>query len=232
LCRRVVWTGSTRSLQGDITNNAVVEFAQATDDSYDSEMSGSGQLIKTGAGTLTLTGANTYTGGTLVSAGRLAGDTTSLQGDIVNNAQVEFAQAGGGTYAGAMSGSGKLIKAGSGTLILTGANTYSGGTLVLSGRMVGDTRSLQGDILSNVDIEFAQSTDGTYAGAMSGSGGLIKTGAGTLTLSGANSYNGSTLVSAGRLVGNTSSLRGDIVNNAQVEFAHNTRWHLCRRNVW
>ena len=46
--------------------------------------------------------------------------------------------------------------------------------------------------------------------AMSGSGSLAKTGAGTLILSGTNSYGGGTTVSAGILQGNTASLQGNI----------------------
>ena len=90
--------------------------------------SGTGGLIKSGTGTLTLSGANTYSGGTTVSAGTLQGNTTSLQGGIVNNAAVIFNQTAAGTYAGAMSGTGSLTKIGAGTLTLSGANTYSGGT--------------------------------------------------------------------------------------------------------
>ena len=63
-------------------------------------MSGTGSLTKSGTGTVILSGANTYTGGTTVAAGTLQGDTTSLQGDIVDNANVTFNQATNGTYAG------------------------------------------------------------------------------------------------------------------------------------
>ena len=56
-----------------------------------------------------MTGANSYTGGTMVMAGMLQGTTTSLQGNIINNATVFFNQSGAGTYAGAMSGSGALV---------------------------------------------------------------------------------------------------------------------------
>jgi len=214
--------GNTTSLQGDVANNAAVEFAQASDGSYAGTMSGSGALVKTGSGTLTLTGPNSYTGGTTVSGGRLVGNTTSLQGDIANDATIEFAQASDGNYASAMSGTGALVKTGSGTLTLTGANSYTGGTTVSGGRLVGNTTSLQGDIANDATVEFAQASDGSYASAMSGSGAFVKTGAGTLTLTGANSYTGGTTVSGGRLVGNTTSLQGDIANNATVEFAQAT----------
>ena len=100
----------------------------------------------------------------------LAGTTASLQGNIVNNAAVTFI--GGGTYAGAMSGSGSLAKTGAGTLILTGNNTYGGGTTVSGGILQGNTASLQGNILNNASVVFNQTGAGIYAGTMSGTGGL------------------------------------------------------------
>ena len=57
-------------------------------------ITGSGALTKAGGGTLTLLGANSYSGGTVVSAGVLAGNSTSLQGNIVNNASGVFNQTG------------------------------------------------------------------------------------------------------------------------------------------
>ena len=93
-------------------------------------------LVKTGTGTQTLTGANSYTGGTLLSAGALKGDTTSLQGAITNNAAAIFDTATNGTYAGTMSGTGTVAKAGAGTLTLTATNTYNGATTVETGKLV------------------------------------------------------------------------------------------------
>ena len=214
--------GSTTSLNGDIANSGTVEFAQASDGTYAGAVSGSGGLIKSGTGTLTLAGNNSYTGGTTIEAGRLVGSTTSLNGDIANSGTVEFAQASDGTYAGAVSGSGGLIKSGMGTLTLYGANSYTGGTTIEAGRLVGSTTSLNGDIANSGTVEFAQANDGTYAGAVSGNGGLVKSGAGTLTLTAANSYTGGTTIEAGRLDGNTASLNGDIVNSGTVEFAQAT----------
>ncbi|MBE0621831.1 MAG: autotransporter-associated beta strand repeat-containing protein [Burkholderiales bacterium] len=210
--------GTTTSLQGAIINNATVNFDQTTDGSYAGIMSGTGALTKAGTGTVTLSGANSYAGGTTVSAGTLAGTTTSLQGAIVNNATVTFDQTTSGTYAGAMSGTGALTKAGTGTVTLTGANTYAGGTTVSAGTLAGTTTSLQGAIANNATVSFDQTTNGTYAGEMSGTGALTKAGAGTVTLSGANSYAGGTTVSAGTLAGTTTSLQGAIVNNATVTF--------------
>ena len=211
--------GSTSSLTGNITNNAAVTFDQASDGTYAGVMDGSGSLTKSGAGNLTLSGANTYSGGTTVSAGTLTGTTTSLQGAITNNAAVVVSQDADGTYSGAMTGSGSLTASGTGNLTLSGANTYSGGTTVSAGTLTGSTTSLQGDITNNAAVVFAQDTSGTYAGAISGTGSLSKSGSGSVTLSGANTYSGGTSVAAGTLAGTTTSLQGDIVNDATVKFS-------------
>ena len=186
---------------------------------FEGVLSGSGgSLTKTGSGTLTLSGTNTYTGGSTVNSGKLAGTTASLQGAIVNNANVEFSQSAAGTYAGAMSGSGALTKSGSGDVTLSGANSYSGGTTVSAGKLIGSTTSLQGAIANAGTVEFSQSTSGTYAGAVSGAGSVVKSGSGNVTLSGANSYSGGTTVNAGILTGDATSLQGAIANNATVAF--------------
>uniref|UniRef100_UPI004047410B autotransporter-associated beta strand repeat-containing protein n=1 Tax=Orrella sp. TaxID=1921583 RepID=UPI004047410B len=204
--------GNTASLQGTIVNNSQVVFDQATDGTYSGVMSGTGGLTKENAGTLILTGANTYSGGTTVSGGTLQGNTASLQGTIVNNSQVVFDQATDGTYSGVMSGTGGLTKENAGTLILTGANTYSGGTTVSGGTLQGNTASLQGTIVNNSQVVFDQATDGTYSGAMSGTGGLTKQNAGTLILTGTNTYSGGTTVSGGTLslAGGLPSGTGDV----------------------
>jgi autotransporter-associated beta strand protein len=163
-------------------------------------ISGEGGITKTGVGTLILSGTNDYSGGTTVSAGTLRGDSSSLQGDITNNAGVTFNQTTTGTYAGAMTGSGALTKIGSGTLTITGANGYGGGTTISAGTLQGDTTSLQGAITNNAAITFNQTTDGTYASAIGGTGSLTKIGAATLTLSGTNTYSGTTEVTAGKLL--------------------------------
>ncbi|MBI2737924.1 MAG: autotransporter-associated beta strand repeat-containing protein, partial [Rhodospirillales bacterium] len=182
-------------------------------------ITGTGTLTKIGTGTLILTGTNNYTGGTTVSAGILQGTTSSLQGNILNNAQVTINQATNGTYAGNMSGTGGLLVNGTGTVILSGSNSYSGGTLVTGGILQGTTSSLQGTIVNNAQVTIQQSTTGAYAGNMSGVGSLLVNGGGTVILTGVNSYTGGTTVAAtSTLQGNSASLQGNILNNGAVVF--------------
>jgi len=96
-------------------------------------LTGTGGLTFTGTGTTILTAANTYTGGTTVASGTLQGNTTSLQGNVTNNGTVIFDQATTGTFAGAITGTGKLVTQNTGTLVLTGNNTFTGGIQVNAG---------------------------------------------------------------------------------------------------
>ncbi len=68
-------------------------------------------LIKRGEGTLTLTGDNSYTGGTRIIGGTLAGDDRSLQGsiDIANGSTLRFLDATNGTFDGTLTGSGNVV---------------------------------------------------------------------------------------------------------------------------
>jgi autotransporter-associated beta strand protein len=130
---------------------------------------------------------------------------------MTNAGIVTFDQSSDGTYAGIMSGSGSLTKLGSGALTLSGNNSYSGGTTVSAGTLIGTTSSLQGDMTNAGIVTFDQSSDGTYAGSMSGSGSLTKLGSGALTLSGNNSYSGGTTVENGSLFV-TGNLSGSSVS--------------------
>ncbi|HKR77185.1 MAG TPA: autotransporter domain-containing protein, partial [Rhodanobacter sp.] len=130
----------------------------------------------------------------------LQGDTTSLQGNITDNASLIFNQGADGTFSGIVSGTGSLTKLGAGTLTLGGVNNYSGGTTISAGALQGDTTSLQGNIADNASLIFNQGSDGVFDGSLSGSGALLKSGSGNLIFNGVNPFSGAATVSAGTLI--------------------------------
>jgi autotransporter-associated beta strand protein len=97
-------------------------------------------------------------------------------------------------------GSWQLVKNGAGTTILTGANAYSGGTVINGGVLQGGAASVPGNIVDNASLVFDQTSDGTHTGSISGSGSLTKTGSGIVTQNGAATYSGSTIVNGGVLL--------------------------------
>ena len=81
-----------------------------------------------------------------------------------------------------------------------GANTYTGGTTINGGVLLGDSSSITGNYTNNALVVFDQTGAGTYGGTMGGTGTLAQVGPGTLTLSGTNSYTGGTFISGGGAV--------------------------------
>jgi len=119
----------------EILQSNTVTISNASDRTVEQVFSGTGGLLKNGTGTLTLSGTNTYSGGTVVSAGTLVGTAASLQGNIANASALVFDDAAGGTFAGAISGAGSLTKSGVGNLVLSGSNSYTGPTSISAGRL-------------------------------------------------------------------------------------------------
>ncbi len=177
--------------------------------SFDGAIGGTGGFALTG-GELTLNGTNTYTGGTTIAGGTLIGSTNSLTGDVLDNAALVIDQDSDGGFSGDISGSGSLTKDGTGAVTLTGANSYTGGTIIAGGTLIGSANSLTGDVLNNAALELAQPDDATFDGTLYGSGSLLKSGAGTLTISGAHGFSGNTTVSAGGLTVD-GDLRGSAI---------------------
>jgi autotransporter-associated beta strand protein len=132
----------------------------------------------------------------------------------------------------------QLTKSGSGTLILTGNNTYTGGTTISAGTLQvgngGTTGSITGNVADNGVLVFDRSDSVTFGGVISGPGSLVQQGAGTLTLPGPNTYTGTTTVNAGSLIvdgsiastqtvvnsggflGGHGTIGGNLVNNGTV----------------
>ncbi|EIA3338076.1 autotransporter-associated beta strand repeat-containing protein [Salmonella enterica] len=202
---------------GDVTNNAVLELN--TGGTFDNAISGSGQVVKSGDKTLTLSGANSYTGGTTINDGTLVATSVDAlgTGDVTDDATLELNT--GGDFDNAIGGSGNVVKSGADTLTLSGSNTYTGGTLISDGTLVASNVEAlgTGDVTDNATLEL--NTGGDFDNAISGSGQVVKSGDETLTLSGANSYTGGTLISGGTLVAsNVEALgTGDVTDNAVLE---------------
>ncbi|WP_156255167.1 autotransporter-associated beta strand repeat-containing protein [Sandarakinorhabdus oryzae] len=218
-------------------------------------ISGAGSLAKIGSGNLILTNANSYAGGTALNAGTItvtdnaalgtgtltmAGGTTLAAGAdglnvgnavVTNGVGTIDTAANVFTLSGVISGAGSLAKIGSGNLILTGANSYAGGTALDAGTItVGSNTALGTGTLTMADATtLAAGADGltvgnavvtngvgtidtaanvfTLSGVISGAGSLAKIGSGNLILTGANSYAGGTALDAGTItVGSSTAL--------------------------
>ncbi|EAP3932871.1 autotransporter outer membrane beta-barrel domain-containing protein [Salmonella enterica subsp. enterica serovar Mississippi] len=172
-------------------------------------------LTKEGDGTLILSNtANDY-GNTNINGGTLsANDAAALgSGDVViaENATLALSQ---GTLDNNVTGEGQIVKSGSDELIVTGDNSYSGGTTITGGTLIADNADLLGTgAIANSGV--LQVGEGELENTLSGSGSLVKTGSGELTLSGDNDYSGGTIISDGTLIAaNVNALGGGDVDNA------------------
>ena len=234
-------SGGTLNFAGG-NNTLTINLANGAD-MIGSVIKGTAGLTISGSGgILVLTGANTYSGGTTISAAGttlqvgLGGTTGSLgSGNVTINGAgtgyLGFDRSDAITVANAISGTGNLTQQGTGTLTLTGNNTYSGATTLEAGILnVGSSGALgssgvldftggtlqygaanQTDysarFYSAPGLAYKIDTNGqavTFASALTGSGStLTKLGTGTLTLTGANTYSGGTTISGGTLqIGN------------------------------
>ena len=206
-----------------------------------SNLTGGSELVKTDAGTLILSGSNSYSGGTRINGGTVrisqdanlgaaAGGLILNGGTLATTASFDSARdvslladgrfdVAGGTALGLngdITGSGDLIKQGAGMLLLDGSNAY-GDTVVEAGTLAGHSASISGDIANAGIVIFAQATDGSFAGNIAGhgsvDGGMVKDGAGTLTLTGTSSLdwsigNGRLITAAERFTGDATMLTG------------------------
>ncbi|MBW8853199.1 MAG: autotransporter-associated beta strand repeat-containing protein, partial [Bradyrhizobium sp.] len=218
--------------RGNIMDNAALIFNRSDSYDYIGDISGTGTVVKTGAGTL-----------------KIIGNVT-----VANNSALIITPPVGMTYGGIISGSGALTANGSPgtTLALTNANTYTGGTIVSGGvfqlgaggslaangavtvnggtfdlnghaQKVGALSGSGGSItLGAGSLTTSSNTATSLAAAISGSGTLTKTGTGALTLIGASTYTGGTTITGGTLqIGNggtAGSIAGNITNNAALAF--------------
>jgi autotransporter-associated beta strand protein len=149
-------------------------------------LTGTGAFIKRGAGTLSLVQSNGHTGLKTIEAGTLqignGGMTGSIVGDVLDNANLTFNRATDpnnpqqSTYAGQISGSGSVTKLANAPLLLSGNNSYTGGTTLSGGAIKvgnGTSGTMVGDIVTatGTTLTFAASGGTIHQiGAISGNG--------------------------------------------------------------
>ncbi|WP_442979580.1 fibronectin-binding autotransporter adhesin ShdA [Salmonella enterica] len=211
---------------GDVTiaESATLELSQGT---LDNNVTGEGQIVKSGSDELIVTGANDYSGGTTISGGTLTADNADSLGTgaVANNGVL---QVGEGELKNTLSGTGSLVKIGTGELTLNGDNDYSGGTTIDDGVLIADNADLLGTgAVANSGV--LKVGEGELKNTLSGSGLLVKTGTGELTLSGDNSYSGATTITDGTLIAaNVNALgSGDIDNSGTLMLDANGAFELA-----
>jgi rhamnogalacturonan endolyase len=161
---------------------------QNVDCVFSGDIQGNAVVLKKGAATFTLDGANTYSGGTIISAGTLqigSGGATGVpgSGNVTNNSALVFDRSNtiSDSSFGVISGTGSVVQAGSGILTFTNVHNYSGPTTIESGMLalVGD-----GSISNSTSIQVGSGAlfdvSGRSAGVMSLASGKTLSGNGAI----------------------------------------------------
>ena len=208
----------------------------------------------TGSSNLTMDNGTSNAVITVTSGSHVIAENVTL----ASNTSVAPASGTTLTVTGALSGASALQLTDAGTLVLSGANSYTGATIIGAGLLRADNATALGTggyvtfaggklqytsnsagtnwatRFKNSTSAIALDTNGqavTLSGIMdsSNSGGLTKSGDGTLTLSGANTYTGATTINGGTVVlsggGTISNSSAIAINNgATLTFARSDTW--------
>lgn len=175
------------------------------------------------SGKVNFTGLLTYTGNTLLSNTITSGaspnafsytsrgtqEITDISSSfpaastVINNGLVILNRSTAGTIASNLEGTEEVLQVGA-PISLTGTCTHSGLTTVdlnksLSIGSGGTTGIMTGNILNYGTVTFNRADQSTFPGVISGTGALVKTGAGELILTGLQAFTGTTTISAGKL---------------------------------
>ena len=172
-------------------------------------------VVNVTGGTLTATGNNGISVGPggLTNGGVLnisnAGTVVSQGGLVLSSTNSELNLGAGGTLRIGH----RLLTANPAGLQINGALEFTGDSVISLGKLSigsgGTNGSLSGNLYSTSPVTFNRSDNLAYSGNLSGTATLIKEGAGTLTLSGSNSFKGDTVVNNGRLLLGSSTALGN-----------------------
>ncbi|EDL1302426.1 fibronectin-binding autotransporter adhesin ShdA [Salmonella enterica subsp. enterica serovar Typhimurium] len=208
---------SARAAHGTFTVDAGSTFtvtSELDETTATSNWNGS-KLTKQGDGTLILSNTGNDYGDTEIDGGILAAKDAAALGTgdvtIAESATLALSQ---GTLDNNVTGEGQIVKSGSDELIVTGDNNYSGGTTISGGTLTADhADSLGTGAVANSGV--LQVGEGELENTLSGSGSLVKTGTGELTLGGDNSYSGATTITDGTLIAaNVNALGSGNIDNS------------------
>ncbi len=233
----------------NVTLNTTVQPSSVTvnnDATHPYSISGTGNitgsgttLSKQGVGTLVLATNNTYGGNTTISGGTVqigsGGITGSLGTGVTtlsNNASLVFDRSDSPTLSTAVNGAGSLTQMGSGTLIITSSNNYSGSTIINPGGTIQlgngtgtGNLGITSDVQDNGTLIFNRNNTSSITAPITGNGSLSIV-AGTLSLGANNSYMGTTTIASGATLqigtgGIVGSLgAGALTNNGTLAFNH------------
>ena len=181
-------TGLTVNIATDVTPTDVIFNNSAKDFTLTGTagIAGTTGLTKNGTGTVDISSVNSYSGVTAINAGTVKLGSASALGLTAGGTTI--------TSNGVLDLNGQTI--GAEALTISGTGISSGGALINSS---GTAASLSGDITLGAASSVGGSGNTTLSGAIGGGYALTKVGAGTLTLSGENTYTGGTTLNAGTI---------------------------------
>jgi autotransporter-associated beta strand protein len=149
------------------------------------------------------------------AAGLTVGNNINLASGLIVTVDT---QAYTSNLSGTISGAGSAVtKIGSGTLILSGPNSYTGTTTISAGTLqlgnAGVGGYVSGNILDNSALVLNRTDDYALGNIISGTGTLTQNGTDNVTLNGSNTFTGNTVISAGTLTtGNALALQNSTLN--------------------
>lgn len=212
-------TGTSSANRMVLTNSANVGIDLVTGSAANSTVlttiDGIGSITKQGSGLLILNGGNGFTGPITVSAGTLQIGSAGFLGNGNHSGAISitgifsFLSSANQTFSGIISGSGNFVAGGTGTIILLGANTYTGTTSINSGILqIGGEGTISSTgalglgvctIASGAQLVYKRADLFTAGNSFAGSGSIIMRGTGTMSMPTSSPFAGTVAAYAGAI---------------------------------